>query len=65
MAQWFNRDFFANIHLVLKPDLVIPQEHLDGIWQVDARRLVDRGIRACVIDINQTLLAYDAEEEAS
>ena len=60
MAQWFNRDFFANINLIFRRELVLPRESLSAIWDIDLQHLNECGIRGIAIDVNQTLLPYDS-----
>ena len=58
VAEWFNRAFFQNIGLVLRPSLVLPDLSANSICDVDIDALRELGVSGCILDVNQTLVAY-------
>jgi len=41
------------------PNYVIPDLYVEGIWALNSDDLIRRGINNCIVDVNQTLIAYN------
>lgn len=59
MAQWFNKDFFKKLYLIFNPNLVLPKLEIKSLLFLEEKVLKSKNIKACIFDVNQTIISYD------
>ncbi|MHB9072720.1 MAG: YqeG family HAD IIIA-type phosphatase [Desulfobaccales bacterium] len=55
----FNKDFFHNINLLLKPKLLLPSYEIDGLNALYSLLPDLKNVRGIIFDVDQTLIGFN------